>query len=66
MCSTRKNWKVKAVMKDNAWIIKIKVPDNVSMDHIREFISLWFLLRKVKMLFIVSGSIELKGRLLEK
>lgn len=38
-CSTRKNWKVKDVTKDNAWIVKIKIPNTMSMDHIREFIS---------------------------
>lgn len=45
--SSRKNWKVREAIKDNAWILKIRSDTVVSIDHIREFFTLWMLLLDV-------------------
>ncbi|KAM0838878.1 hypothetical protein ACQ4PT_060692 [Festuca glaucescens] len=39
--STRKNWNVKKAMSNNGWISKIKMDVEFSIEHIRQYISLW-------------------------
>lgn len=39
--STRKNWKVREALRNNAWILKINPPTVVTVDPIREFFTLW-------------------------
>ncbi|XP_037459507.1 uncharacterized protein LOC119330503 [Triticum dicoccoides] len=47
--SKRKNWKVREALKQNAWILKIKPPANVSAEHITQFFTLWVLLHEVQL-----------------
>jgi hypothetical protein len=42
--STRKNWNVKKAMANNGWISKIKMDVEFSIEHIRQYISLWTML----------------------
>ncbi|KAE8770164.1 Serine carboxypeptidase-like 18 [Hordeum vulgare] len=42
--STRKDWKVKDVLLNDAWISKIKLTINFTVEHIRQFINLWTLI----------------------
>jgi hypothetical protein len=39
--STRKNWKIKQAMHNNAWISKIKMDANLYIPHLNEYIQLW-------------------------
>jgi hypothetical protein len=39
--SLRTNWKVREVLAKNAWILKIIPTNVVSVNHIREFFTLW-------------------------
>jgi hypothetical protein len=43
--STRKRWKVKHVLANNAWIYKIKMDANLTVRHIHEYIWLWVQLK---------------------
>ncbi|XP_073358208.1 uncharacterized protein [Aegilops tauschii subsp. strangulata] len=45
--SSRKRWKVREALKENAWIIKIRPPDTVSVEHVSQFFTLWTLLQEV-------------------
>ncbi|XP_073367762.1 uncharacterized protein [Aegilops tauschii subsp. strangulata] len=46
--SSRKNWKVREALRNNAWILRIKPPSAVvSAEHIRQLFSLWMLLDEV-------------------
>jgi hypothetical protein len=45
--STRKNWNVKKAMSDNGWISKIKMDVEFTLEHIRQYISLWSKLAEV-------------------
>ena len=42
--SMRKNWKVREALKNNDWILKINPSTTVSIEHIRQFFTLWMLL----------------------
>lgn len=39
--STRKKWKVQEAMHAGAWLSKIKLPNNWTMEHIRQLVTLW-------------------------
>ena len=39
--ATRKNWKIKEALLDNAWISKIKLSHNFSIHHFSQFLLLW-------------------------
>jgi hypothetical protein len=45
--STRKNWKVNKAMSNRGWISKIKLDMVFSIQHIRQYISLWLKLSEV-------------------
>lgn len=45
--SSWKNWKVREALRENAWILKIRPPTVVSVEHIRQFFTLWMLLHEV-------------------
>ena len=46
-CSTRKNWKVREALLEGAWIGKVKISTSFTLEHIRQFVHLWTLLRNV-------------------
>jgi hypothetical protein len=39
--SHRKSWKVNQALKVNAWVGKIAMDDNSTMDHLHQFVDLW-------------------------
>ena len=45
--SSRKHWKVREALKENAWILKIKPPAVASTEHVTQFFTLWMLLHEV-------------------
>ena len=45
--SSQKHWKVREALKDNAWILKIRPPASVSIEHVAQFFTLWMLLHEV-------------------
>ena len=47
--STRKNWRVREALKENAWILKIKQGTTISVNHISEFFNLWMLLHDFRL-----------------
>jgi hypothetical protein len=47
--STRKNWKVKKAMSNHGWISKINLDAVFTIQHIRQYISLWVKLSEVSL-----------------
>ena len=47
VASSRKNWKVREALQNNAWILKINTSTVVSVEHIRQFFTLWELVNGV-------------------
>ena len=45
--SSRKHWKVREALKENALILKIRPPAVVSTEHVAQFFTLWMLLHEV-------------------
>ena len=45
--SSRKNWKVREALQNNAWILKLNTSTVVSVEHIRQFFTLWALVNDV-------------------
>ena len=43
--STSKNWKVREALKDGAWVKKIKMTSDFSIEHFRQFLELWATIR---------------------
>ena len=43
--STRKNWKVREALSNDAWVSRIRIPDSFSLNHLRQFVTLWTTLR---------------------
>ncbi|KAE8799960.1 Auxin response factor 21 [Hordeum vulgare] len=39
--STRKNWKVREALKDDAWVKKIQMSSSFSIEHFRQFLEPW-------------------------
>jgi hypothetical protein len=37
----KKAWKVNQAMKDNAWVGKVTIGDNFSLEHLTQFVELW-------------------------
>jgi hypothetical protein len=55
--STRKKWKVKHALTNNAWIAKIKMDTNLTVHHIHEYIRLWVQLNAFQLIEGVQDSI---------
>jgi hypothetical protein len=47
--SSRKNWCVKQALRNEGWIAKIKMTADLSLEHIRQYINLWIILRHVNL-----------------
>jgi hypothetical protein len=45
--STRKRWKVNQALLGHAWVKKIKMDINLTIQHLHEYIRLWTLLRGI-------------------
>jgi hypothetical protein len=45
--SSRKHWNVKQALHNNAWIAKIDMEAEISIEHVRQYLSLWAKLRAV-------------------
>jgi hypothetical protein len=45
--SKRKNWKVHDALKDDAWVSKVDLGADFSMEHLTQFVNLWCLLHVV-------------------
>lgn len=41
MASVRKKWKIKEALSDDAWVSKVKLSENFTLEHIRQFVALW-------------------------
>jgi hypothetical protein len=58
--SKRKNWKVCHALKENAWVHKITLDKNFTMNQISQFINIWTLLLEVHLDEDVVDSISWK------
>jgi hypothetical protein len=56
--SKRKSWKVCDALNGNAWVHKITLDQNFSMDHLLQFVELWSLLLHVHLDDQVEDSIS--------
>ena len=43
--STRKNWKVREALNNDAWVSRICILDSFSLNHLCQFVTLWTTLR---------------------
>jgi hypothetical protein len=43
-CSKRTNWSVQQALFGDAWVLKVNLENNLTMDHFSQFIELWILL----------------------
>ena len=41
VASVRKKWKIKEALSDDAWVSKVKLSENFTLEHIRQFVALW-------------------------
>jgi hypothetical protein len=46
--SNRKSWNVKQALEDNAWVEKVVLSYNFPLEHLTQFIELWFTLQNVQ------------------
>ena len=58
--SSRKNWKVREALKENAWILKINTATVISVAHITEFFTLWMLIHEFNLIDNVEDDIVWK------
>ena len=45
MMISRKTWKLREALQDDAWVRKIKVTPNFTFEHLQQFIELWYTIR---------------------
>jgi mannosylglycoprotein endo-beta-mannosidase len=55
--STRKKWKVNQALLANAWLAKIRMDTNLTVQHIHEYIHLWTLLQRIQLVEHIDDSI---------
>jgi hypothetical protein len=57
-CSKRKFWKVNIAMEANAWVGKIILDENFTIDHLFQFINLWAKLQEVHLIEEIEDTIS--------
>jgi hypothetical protein len=55
--STRKRWKVNQALLGHAWVKKIKMDINLTIQHLHEYIRLWTLLRGIHLNELLEDTI---------
>jgi hypothetical protein len=58
--SKRKNWKANDALKNNAWVSKVDLGADFSMEHLTQFVALWCLLHTVDLNEDVEDTITWK------
>jgi hypothetical protein len=59
-CSKRKKWLVQQALVGDAWVLKVNLDTNFTMDHLTQFIELWVLLHGVNLVEDVEDTISWK------
>jgi hypothetical protein len=55
--STRKKWKFNQALLANAWVAKIRMDTNLTVQHIHEYIHLWTLLQRIQLVEHIDDTI---------
>ena len=60
VASSRKRWKVREAMQGDAWLFKMKISTNLTMDHIEQIVNIWALSHAIHLVYNTEDDITWK------